>query len=190
VSFALDPETGEPGERRVFANVEGPGAPDGSAIDAEGYLWNAQWGGSKVVRYTPAGEIDTVLELPVAQPTCLCFGGAKLDLLFVSTAREGLDAAALRRQPQAGDVLVYRTGYLGLLERRYAGEGSEFPLSTTARTWRSRRQLISSVSNSKCIRRCCEHFYVATLPIFPIGFRAFTGVNVPEPDVRVISSEV
>jgi sugar lactone lactonase YvrE len=117
--FPLDPATGEPGEPQVFAIIEGSGVPDGSIIDAEGYLWNAQWGGAKIVRYTPAGKVDTTLELPVTQPTCLCFGGPDLDLLFVSTARENLDPAALSRQPLAGDVLVYRTDYKGLPEDRY-----------------------------------------------------------------------
>ena len=118
-AWDLDPRSGEPANGRVLAEVEGAGVPDGSTIDADGCLWNAQWGGSKVVRYTSAGRVDRVLELPVSQPTCVCFGGPGLDLLFVSTAREGLDAARLEAEPDAGHVLVYATAFRGLPESRY-----------------------------------------------------------------------
>lgn len=122
-AYAVDPESGEPGDARVFATVSGEGAPDGSAVDAEGCLWNAQWGGSKVVRYTSAGEVDRVLELPVSQPACVCFGGENFELLFVSTAREHLSPEQLEAEPEAGNVLVYETGLRGLPESRFRGYG-------------------------------------------------------------------
>lgn len=118
-AYDLDPERGEPGAGRRFAEVAGDGVPDGSTIDADGCLWNAQWGGAKIVRYTGAGAVDCVLDLPVSQPTCVCFGGPELDLLFVSTAREGLGEAGLEAEPDAGDVLVYSTPFTGLPECRY-----------------------------------------------------------------------
>jgi len=121
MSYEIDPGSGEPGEARVFATVAGDGAPDGSTVDAEGCLWNAQWGGSKLVRYTSAGEVDCVLELPVSQPTCVCFGGEDLDLLFVSSARENLSPERLAAEPEAGNVLVYQTGVRGLPESWYCG---------------------------------------------------------------------
>ena len=121
LAYPLDRASGEPGVARIFATITGEGAPDGSAVDAEGCLWNAQWGGSKVVRYTSAGRVDRVLDLPVSQPTCVCFGGAKLDLLFVSTARENLSPERLAAEPEAGNVLVYETGCRGLPESRYRG---------------------------------------------------------------------
>jgi sugar lactone lactonase YvrE len=55
----------------------------------------------------------------VTQPTCLCFGGEALDLIFVSTATEGLSPAELGRQPEAGKVLIYRTPFKGLPENRF-----------------------------------------------------------------------
>ena len=56
---------------------------------------------------------------PARQPSCVCFGGPDLDLLYVTSAREGLDAAALHADPNAGDVFVYRTGTRGVSESEY-----------------------------------------------------------------------
>jgi L-arabinonolactonase len=103
----------------VFARVA-PGAfPDGSTVDSLGQLWNAQWSGGRVVCYGPDGIIRHEIEVPASQPTCSAFGGPSLDLLFVTSAREGLSAAQLREQPQAGDVFVYRLNVQGLSEPRF-----------------------------------------------------------------------
>ena len=77
-------------------------------------MWNAQWGGGQVLRYTTAGQVDLVVELPVTQPTCVSFGGATMDLLFVTSARQGLSEEQLAAEPAAGDLFVYRTGLKGL----------------------------------------------------------------------------
>jgi sugar lactone lactonase YvrE len=98
-----------------------PGHPDGSCVDADGCLWNARYGGSAVVRVTPAGRVDRIVALPVSQPTSCAFGGARLDELYVTTARQRLDAAQLAAEPAAGCVLVLRPGVSGLPEARYAG---------------------------------------------------------------------
>jgi L-arabinonolactonase len=107
---------------RLFADLrDEPGVPDGSLIDADGYLWNAQWGGARVVRYAPDGRVDRVLMLPVSQPSCPAFGGAELNELFVSTARVGLSAPALLQEPQAGGVFRGPIdGVKGLPESRFA----------------------------------------------------------------------
>jgi L-arabinonolactonase len=75
---------------RVFAQVQGDGEPDGSCVDARGYVWNAQWGGGKLVRYAPDGRIDRVVALPASQPSCVGFGGERLDQIFATSARVGL----------------------------------------------------------------------------------------------------
>ena len=100
--------------RNVFASTEGEAAtPDGSALDEEGYLWNAQWGGWRIVRYAPDGTIDRVVTLPVEQPTSCAFGSEDLSTLFITTARAGLSDDALDRQPLAGSVLSFRPGVKG-----------------------------------------------------------------------------
>ena len=118
-AYDFDPDSATVGKGEVFARTAQSCGPDGSIIDAQGCLWNAQWGGSSVVRYSQQGEVLATLELPVTQPTCMCLGGPDLDILFVSTAREHLDAGALAQQPQAGDVFIYRTSCKGVPESRY-----------------------------------------------------------------------
>jgi sugar lactone lactonase YvrE len=117
--FEFDGVTAGLGQGAPFAGLEVGGVPDGSTVDADGCLWNAQWGGSRVVRSAPTGAIDLELPLPVSQPTCLCFGGVGMNLLFVSTATEGLSRERLRVEPEAGRVLIYQTSYEGIQECRY-----------------------------------------------------------------------
>ncbi|MGA0934238.1 MAG: SMP-30/gluconolactonase/LRE family protein [Pseudohongiellaceae bacterium] len=118
-AFDFDAASGSLGNARDFVRVPDGSAPDGSVIDSKGCLWNAHWGGGRVVRYSPQGDVLAELALPVTQPTCICFGGPDLDLLFVTTATENLDDAALAQQPEAGHVFVYRTPFKGLPESRY-----------------------------------------------------------------------
>ncbi len=82
----------------------GKGAPDGSCTDAEGFLWNAEWGGSRLVRYSPDGEVNRVLEVPVSRPSCCTFGGADYRTLYVTSARYNMNDAELAAEPQAGSL--------------------------------------------------------------------------------------
>jgi L-arabinonolactonase len=106
---------------RDFVRFEdGDGSPDGSAIDSEGALWNAEWGRSRVRRYTPDGRVDLEIEVPVPNPTCVVFGGMALDELFVTSARQEMTGDELRRAPQAGGVFRLRAGVRGLADRPFA----------------------------------------------------------------------
>jgi sugar lactone lactonase YvrE len=76
---------GELANRRTFAFVDREvGFPDGLAVDDEGGVWVAVWGGRCVRRYTPDGELDRVLELPAENVTACCFGLGTT--IFVTTA--------------------------------------------------------------------------------------------------------
>jgi len=110
--YPFNTKTAEFGEPDVLIQTEEDCYPDGSIVDADGFIWNAQWGGSQVVRYTPNGSIDLVLDIPTSQPTCVAFGGQNLDLLFVTTAHAEME----QREPQAGDVFVYQTTCQGVAE--------------------------------------------------------------------------
>ena len=128
-----DPATGTMGVERVFAASTPPAFADGSAVDAEGFLWNAQFNGSRLVRYAPDGRIDRVLPLPVQRPTCCAFGGADLDLLYITTASQGMSQADLLDQPLAGALLAIQVGVCGLPEARFKLNGmNATPIADTA----------------------------------------------------------
>jgi len=93
--------------------------PDGSIIDSQGYLWNAQWGSHTVVRYSPVGTESLVVEIPASQPSCVAFGGEKLDLLFVTSAWQGLGANARDADPNAGSLFIFETDYTGIIENGF-----------------------------------------------------------------------
>lgn len=102
---------------RVFATLPHPGScADGSIIDAEGCLWNAQWGASRVVRYTPRGEIDRAVRIPAKNPSCVALGGSRLNELVITTARYGLDNEDLERLPESGGIYRCITQIQGLPE--------------------------------------------------------------------------
>jgi sugar lactone lactonase YvrE len=86
-----------------FASA-GKGSPDGSCTDAEGFLWNAEWGGSRLVRYSPEGGVERVLEVPVSRPSCCTFGGVGYKTLFVTSARYNMSDAELAGEPHAGSL--------------------------------------------------------------------------------------
>ena len=110
-----DPGTGEISGRRVLVDFTDTGqTPDGLALDIEGNVWLAMWNGWGVRVFDPSGAEVGRFELPVQRPTCVVFGGDDLDVLYVSTAREGLDAADLAGHPAAGEILALDPGVKGM----------------------------------------------------------------------------
>jgi sugar lactone lactonase YvrE len=118
--YDYDPATGAPTNERVFVDT-GDGRPDGSCVDAEGCLWNAEYGAWRLVRYTPQGKVDRTIGLPVANATCCCFGGDDLATLYVTSATQRMAPGDLARQPLAGSLFSLRPGVQGLPESRFAG---------------------------------------------------------------------
>ncbi|XLZ71601.1 SMP-30/gluconolactonase/LRE family protein [Massilia sp. SR12] len=102
---------------REFARLPpGGGEPDGSLVDADGHLWNAEWGAGRIVRYRPDGSVERAIAVPVSQPTCPAFGGAQLNELFVTTALVDL----LVPERYAGGVFSLPiTDTVGLPEARF-----------------------------------------------------------------------
>jgi L-arabinonolactonase len=118
-AYDFDPQAGTIGSPEIFTRTPPPYEPDGSTVDAQGFLWNAMWGSGKVIRYDNKGQPADELVLPVSQPTCVAFGGSSMNQIFVTSAKIGLTAEQLQKEPQAGDLLIYRTPYLGLRESRF-----------------------------------------------------------------------
>ncbi len=115
-AFDYDPLDG-PTHRRIFS-TEGPGAPDGLCVDAEGGVWVARYNGHRVQRHDPDGRITEVVELPPSRVTACCFGGEDLSTLYITTSREGLDADA---EPEAGSLFCVRPGVAGQPVMGFAG---------------------------------------------------------------------
>ena len=113
-----DASTGRMGEPEVFVRVPAAaGYPDGMVVDAEDCLWNAHWDGWRLTRYRPDGTVERVVELPVRRPTSLCFGGADLKTVFVTSASpdEGVpvrDGGGIFD----GDVARFRVDVPGVVE--------------------------------------------------------------------------
>ncbi|TWO72570.1 SMP-30/gluconolactonase/LRE family protein [Caenimonas sedimenti] len=114
-AFDYDVETGLPARQRLFVDMaRHPGRPDGAAIDAEGCYWICAADAGLVHRFTPGGELDRSLPVPVKKPTMCAFGGTNLDTLYVTSIRpSGIDLAD---QPLAGGLFALRLGVGGLAE--------------------------------------------------------------------------
>ncbi|RQQ55283.1 SMP-30/gluconolactonase/LRE family protein [Burkholderia stagnalis] len=112
---------GEVANVRSFARLtDADGDPDGSAVDRDGGLWNAQWGGGRVVRYGPDGVETERVAVPTAQPSCAALDGE--GRLYVTSARVGLSDDA-----HAGGVFVVRTRYAGTPTARFAVKHAKLP---------------------------------------------------------------
>jgi L-arabinonolactonase len=110
------------GPARPFG-APAPGHPDGSAVDADGFLWNARWDGGGVARFAPDGSLNLFARLPVARPTSCAFGGPDRRTLFVTSARIGLSDDTLAREPAAGRIFAVAAGVSGGPQRRFAPLG-------------------------------------------------------------------
>lgn len=116
-AFDFDIDAGAFANRRVFADLTARHpSPDGSCVDAEGFLWNAEYRGGRITRYAPDGRVDRTIEVPVAHPTCCCFGGERLDTLYVTSAGEDRPA-----RPIDGALLAIDVGIRGLPEAAFGG---------------------------------------------------------------------
>ena len=105
---------------RTFARLtDADGDPDGSTMDRDGGLWNAQWGGRRVVRYAADGVETERIAVPTAQPSCAALDGD--GRLYVTSARVGLSDDALESDADAGGVFVAQTRHAGLPTARFAG---------------------------------------------------------------------
>ncbi len=117
--FRFDYDEGVLSNRTLFADVVDDGSPDGSCVDADGALWNARFRGANVQRYLPDGTVDTRIELPVPNITCVCFGGKNLDKLYITTARHKMTKDQIAEFPLSGGVFVVEPGVTGLAEEVY-----------------------------------------------------------------------
>lgn len=125
-AYDYDPEVGTIRNRRTLVRVpEGEGVPDGLTVDSDGCIWSARWGGWKVARYSPDGELMEEIGLPIECPTSCTFGGENLHQLYISSAWTALDDRARADQPLAGDLFRVDLRVRGMPEHRFLGRRRE-----------------------------------------------------------------
>ncbi len=131
-AYDYDLENGHVSNRRVFATTaDDQGLADGSTVDAEGFVWNAQLVSGDLIRYAPDGKVDRRIGMPVRNITSVMFGGPNLDEIYVTSMARvkhpGADAHehfSIEASPQfaAGSLFRIRgLGIKGLPEPRFAG---------------------------------------------------------------------
>jgi sugar lactone lactonase YvrE len=103
-------------ERILHLFPQGKGRPDGGSFDEAGFYWSALFDGGRVVRIAPSGAIVESIALPVTRPTMIAFGGADRRTAYITTARSGLDAEALRTAPLSGAILSFQVDVPGVME--------------------------------------------------------------------------
>ena len=112
-AFDYHAADGSISDERPFFTGFGRGAPDGSAIDSEGFLWNCRYGGSCIARIAPDGSLAEAIEMPVTNITTCTFGGADLMTLYITTAGGG------PAERLAGSLYAMRVEVPGMPENRY-----------------------------------------------------------------------
>lgn len=120
--FDFDIDEGVLRNARIFRDMaDHPGRPDGATVDVDGCVWNAEVRASRVVRYTPAGKIDKVVQLPVTGVTSCGFGGTNLDTLYITSATQLLSEEERATQPLAGALFAANVGTQGVAETPFCG---------------------------------------------------------------------
>lgn len=110
-AFDYDKTTGNISNETRFLDNFPRGLPDGSTVDADGYLWNTRPHAGCVVRIAPDGNLDLTVELPVPNPTTCTFGGVDRNTLYITSAGTG--------QRLAGSLFAVETSVQGLPENRF-----------------------------------------------------------------------
>jgi sugar lactone lactonase YvrE len=119
VVYAFDvSEDGSLSGKRIFAAISGDGHPDGMAVDADGFVWVALFGGWRIERFSPDGKPVEQVPFPCANVTKLAFGGDDLQTVYASTAWKGLSAVERQQQPLAGGLFSFRSPVPGQPQAR------------------------------------------------------------------------
>jgi sugar lactone lactonase YvrE len=118
--FRYDPTSGALSDREIFADCrQDLGMPDGVALDAEGHIWVAEFGGGRVKRYDPNGVVVEVAEVPATQVSSCAFAGPDLTELVIVTTKRLLTPEARAEQSHAGDLFVIEPSVPGVAPHHF-----------------------------------------------------------------------
>lgn len=121
-AFDYDVDTGAVSNKRLFRQFDKQdGSPDGMTVDAEGGLWVAHWGASKLSRFDAAGRVTMTVEMPCSQVTSCAFGGPGLRTLFITCAADGLTPEQQQREPLAGGLFAIEMDIAGMPAQMFKG---------------------------------------------------------------------
>jgi len=122
-AFDYELETGAISSPRVAVRVhESLGWPDGMASDIQGNLWIAMWGGAQVTKWDPnTGKLLEQIPVPALNVSSCAFGGRDLNVLYITTARKGMDEAELKQYPLTGGLFRLETDVEGMPTFEFAG---------------------------------------------------------------------
>ena len=122
-AFDYDLATGVLANARVVVYVpEALGWPDGMTSDMQGNLWIAMWGGAKLTKWNPnTGVLLKQIPVPALNVSSCIFGGRNMNELYITSARKGLDEAALTKYPLTGGVFCLETNVEGMPTFEFAG---------------------------------------------------------------------
>lgn len=121
VVYAFDVDIGgRLSRKRQFVKIGGAGYPDGTAVDADGFVWIAMFGGGRIERFSSLGELVETVSFPCTNVTKLAFGGDDLCTAYVTTAWKGLSPEERARQPLAGGLFSFRTNTPGLAQNQFS----------------------------------------------------------------------
>ncbi|OLQ05734.1 L-arabinolactonase [Symbiodinium microadriaticum] len=185
--------TGMAGPSQVFVNAAG--RPDGSVIDAEGCLWNAEFGGGRVVRYLPDGSESMVVRCPVRYTTCATFGGSDLQTMYITDASVFVNQRVSKKRREelpegyAGGIFSVRLPTRGLAERRFAGSipRAQLQRQLVDSAWKALKPAGVLIYSTCTLNRMeneevCD--YLLSRGAQPLRMADLTGIDSPGAGVR------
>ncbi|MBX6320980.1 MAG: SMP-30/gluconolactonase/LRE family protein [Rhodospirillaceae bacterium] len=121
-AYDYDPATGAATNKRPWASFEGlHGFPDGATVDEEGFVWSAEVYGGRLLRFAPDGTLDRAVGLPVQSTTSVMFGGAGLDVAYVTSMARPIKGVKPKEREAGHLFAVHGLGVRGRPEPRFKG---------------------------------------------------------------------
>ncbi len=121
-AYDYDIATGDVSNKRVHVSDENHARTvDGATVDSDGFLWSAKVLGGRIIRYSPDGSIDRVIDVPVRNVTSVMFGGRNLDVLYFTSMAKPVRGVPATQPGAGGLFAIYGLGVKGLPEARFAG---------------------------------------------------------------------